>query len=225
MINYEVDPPILEPYIPSGLELDLWQGKALVSLVGFIFLNTRIKGFSIPYHRDFEEVNLRFYTKRVHPDGWRRGVAFIKEIVPKTAIAFIARLLYNENYVKHPMSHNIQYHADSIHVDYQWKINGVWQKIGINCHGAPFIPPQGSEAEFITEHYWGYSKQKRNSTMEYQVKHPQWRIWTPDEMEISIDAKSNYGDAFAPFLEKSPVSAFLAEGSAITVSRGQHLRI
>src|SRR5271154_3596191 len=103
MLNYAIDPAVLRPLVPAGVELDLWQGDALVSMVGFLFLGTRVLGVPVLWHRDFEEVNLRFYVRRETPEGWRRGVTFVREIVPRLAIAVLARVLYNEPYVACPM--------------------------------------------------------------------------------------------------------------------------
>jgi uncharacterized protein YqjF (DUF2071 family) len=64
MANYEVDRSLLQGLVPKGTELDLWSGRCFVSVVGFQFLDTRVLGFSVPFHRDFEEVNLRFYGRR-----------------------------------------------------------------------------------------------------------------------------------------------------------------
>ncbi|HEX7980960.1 MAG TPA: DUF2071 domain-containing protein, partial [Gemmatimonadaceae bacterium] len=97
MLNYEVPPEVLAPYVPRGTSLDLWQGHALVSVVGFRFIETRVIGVPIPFHRHFDEVNLRFYVRRELPGGEaRRGVVFIRELVPKPMIAWVARALYNE---------------------------------------------------------------------------------------------------------------------------------
>ncbi len=104
--NYEVSPDMLLPYLPYGTELDLWKDRCYVSLIGFMFQETRLKGIKIPFHVNFEEVNLRFYVKRWSGKEWRRGVVFIKEIVPKPAIAFVANTLYNENYQSLPMKHS-----------------------------------------------------------------------------------------------------------------------
>lgn len=224
MINYEIDPSILSSYIPRGTQLDFWNGKAYISLVGFMFLDTTVRGFSIPFHKNFEEVNLRFYVKKADTtEGERRGVAFIKEIVPRLGIAHVARIFYNEKYVALPMQHHIEHNPTKITSEYQWKFNKKWQKIGIVCQGTPQLPLKDSEAEFITEHYWGYSIQRNGDTMEYQVKHPQWRIWKGVQCEISVDMKALYGSSFAPFLEK-PVSSFLAEGSEVSVFKGDRLK-
>ena len=102
MLNYAVDPAILVPHVPNGTELDTWEGTTFTSLVAFSFLSTRVKSLPIPFHRDFEEINLRFYVRAKGPEGWRRGVVFVKEVVPRLAIASVARWLYNENYVACP---------------------------------------------------------------------------------------------------------------------------
>lgn len=221
MINYEIDPSVLAPFVPQGTELDLWNGKAYVSLVGFMFLDTYVKGYAIPFHRNFEEVNLRFYVKK-NADG-RRGVTFIKEIVPRWGIAYIARRLYNENYVALPMKHHIQELPTGISAEYAWKFKDKWQKIGLQCQGDSYFPSVGSEEEFITEHYWGYSLQHDGGTMEYEVKHPQWRLWKAEQYEVAVDVESLYGSTFAPFLKRKPTSSFLAEGSDVQVFKGERM--
>ena len=220
MLNYEIDPAILKSRLPAGTEIDLFNGKALVSIVGFQFLKTRVLGIPIPFHMNFPELNLRFYIKRKHSNGDRRAVAFVKELVPRFAIAFVARTLYNENYVSLPMRHSLQQNDAGIAAGYEWKIGGSWEKIGMRCAGAAAIPPKGSAAEFITEHYWGYAAQTRGGTMEYQVAHPQWRTWEAQSFEFDADVKRLYGPEFAPFLSAKPVSAIFAEGSPVTVSKG-----
>ena len=78
------------------MELDAWQGIKLMSLVGFEFRGTRVLGLSVPGHRDFPEVNLRFYVRGKVSENWRRGVVFVKELLPRRAIAWMARRLYGE---------------------------------------------------------------------------------------------------------------------------------
>ena len=90
LVNYEVDQKVLTPYLPAKTELDLHNGKCMVSLVGFKFVNTKMLGLKIPFHINFEEVNLRFYVKHKAGNDWKRGVVFIKEIVPKRAISIVA---------------------------------------------------------------------------------------------------------------------------------------
>lgn len=224
MLNYEIDPAVLRPYLPGGTELDAWNGKTFVSLVGFLFLNTKVLGLPIPFHTDFEEVNLRFYVRRRAGDGWRRGVVFIKEIVPKIAIATVARIRYNENYVALPMRHTLTFSSSDaktgVSVEYAWRFNKRWNHVRVAATGSPQPVAAGSEEEFITEHYWGYSGQKDGGCIEYQVEHPRWRVWQADECELVCDVAELYGESFAEALQARPSSAFLAEGSPVVVRQG-----
>jgi uncharacterized protein len=224
MLNFEIAPSALTPYVPAGTELDMWNGRHLVSVVGFRFLRTRVLGIPIPFHRDFEEVNLRFYVRRQADDGWRRGVVFIKEIVPRDAIAFLARALYNEPYIALPMAHRIEMEAGSLHsAEYSWRFGGRQNRLQVAVRDEAQPLRDGSEAEFITEHYWGYNTQRDGSTIEYRVEHPRWRVWTAESARLDCDVATLYGPQLKDGLSHPPSSAFLAEGSAVTVYRGIRL--
>ena len=226
MLNYEVEPRVLQELVPRGTELDLWQGRALVSMVAFRFLDTRVLGLPIPFHRDFDEVNLRFYVTRASSEGVKRGVVFVKEIVPRFAIAWTARTFYNENYVSMPMRHELhlpQGDGDGA-VRYEWRHAGRWNRLGAAFTGAPALAPDDSEETFISEHYWGYAAQPDGSTVEYQVEHPRWRVWKATHPELDCDAGELYGRQLEPFLGGPPTSAFVAEGSPVRVRRGRRLK-
>src|ERR1700712_3991184 len=131
MLNYEVDPDILKAYLPAYTVLDLWQGKALVSMVGFLFEDTSVLGIKWPWHVNFEEVNLRFYVRHFDGKEWKRGAVFISEIVPTSIIAFIANNLYKEHYKAVKMRHSIAaVNNDSKEFLYEWKFKGNWNKLG-----------------------------------------------------------------------------------------------
>lgn len=233
MLNYAVDPALLAPHVPAGTELDLWQGTCYMSLVGFMFLRTRVFGCPIPWHRNFEELNLRFYVRRrgrpgephVEADGYKRGVAFLKEIVPRAAVAAVARRMYGERYEARPMRHAHRAPQDGRpgEVAYGVRVGDAWQEIGLQFAGepAPLVP--GSEAEFIAEHYWGYVGGHGRATLEYRVEHPPWRAWPGLAPRHDLDVAALYDPALAPALTAAPRSAFLAEGSAIAVYRGRPL--
>lgn len=222
MLNFAVDPGRLREFVPAGTELDFWNGEALVSMVGFRFLRTRIIGVAIPWHVNFEEVNLRFYVRHRAGGEWRRGVVFVKEIVPRWAIATAARVFYNENYVALPMRHEVE-RSGGISAKYVWRFRREEHELFAKADGEPREIPAGSGGEFITEHYWGYTKQRGGGTLEYEVAHPRWRVWKAAESSFRCDAASLYGDAFAEALGSKPASAFIAEGSAVTVFRGREL--
>lgn len=223
MLNYAVDPALLRPLVPVGTELDAWDGVTYASVVGFRFLRTRVMGVPIPFHRDFDEVNLRFYVRRKGPEGWRRGVVFVKEIVPRAAIAAVARWVYNENYVALPMRHRLDVGGGGGEAEYAWRHRGRWCALRGRARGKARPLEPGSEAEFITEHYWGYARQRDGGTVEYQVEHPRWTVWTVDAPALECDAAALYGPAWAPVLAGAPRSALLADGSAVVVRRGMRL--
>ncbi len=224
MLNYTIEPDILRPFVPTGTELDQWNGHTFVSVVGFLFLNTRLVGLPIPFHQNFEEVNLRFYVRRRGATGWRRGVVFIKELVPKPAIAAVARLVYNENYQALPMRHTLERRSTGvIMAAYGWQVNGQWNRLEVTTAGAAHPIADGSEEEFIAEHYWGYAAQKNGGCVEYQVEHPRWRIWQVQHSRLQCNVAALYGPQFANSLSARPSSAFLAEGSAVTVRQGTKL--
>jgi uncharacterized protein YqjF (DUF2071 family) len=221
MLNYEVDSNLLREYVPSGVELDQWNGRTFMSLVGFSFLNTKVLGFPIPFHRNFEEVNLRFYVRRKTRTEIRRGVVFIKEIVPRWAIAFVARSVYGERYVSTPMSHAISSDTqENFTAEYAWHLKGSEYKMHVHTRGVPTQPTPNSLEQFITEHYWGYSKNPNGHTIEYQVAHPPWRVWPTNQAIAEGDFASLYSPALGAAMRTPPASAFLAEGSAVTVFRG-----
>lgn len=222
--NYEIDPALLEPFIPKGTELDTFQGKHFVSLVGFMFLNTKLLGLSIPFHTNFEEVNLRFYVKRIENDIWKRGVVFIKEIVPKSALTFVANTLYKEKYETLPMRHTWQVDGQKRTVTYKWKKKGLWQSFMVRSEVDPTIIGPGSAAEFITEHYWGYARVDRDTTNEYEVTHPKWMQYEVTGSEIEVDFGKVYGGPFGFLDQRSPSSVMLAEGSKITVEGKRTLK-
>lgn len=216
MANYIVSPETLRPYLPAGTELDIWDGKCYVSLVGFMFLNTKVMGLPIPFHRNFEEVNLRFYVKHLDGEDCKRGVVFIKEIVPRAAITFVANTLYKEHYETLRMSHRHEPSKDQLTVEYRWKKDG-WHSIIANADPNPMPVGAGSEAEFITEHYWGYTAIGQGKTSEYEVAHPRWDAYRVNEYKVDIDFSKVYGPAFAFLDALEPASVLLAEGSDIAV--------
>src|SRR5579863_10102079 len=210
MLNYEVDPDILKKYIPPATELDLWEGKALVSMVGFLFRDTRLKGIQWPFHINFAEVNLRFYVKYFDSQEWKRGTVFISEIVPKPFIALFANLIYREHYSAMPMRHSIDpFGEDQTQYLYEWKFDGRWNnKLGgkVDANGMKPIA-KGSPEEFIFEHYCGYNKVNKKTTYEYGVEHITWNATTVTDPIFEADIVRLYGKEFVPYLEKKPYSA------------------
>jgi hypothetical protein len=202
--NFEVGRPRIERLLPRGTEIDLCRGRALVSLVGFRFLDTRVLGVPIPWHRDFDEVNLRFYVRRRMPGGdWRRGVTFVREFVPRRAVARVARHCYHEPYRTAPMRHRLEFGRD---------------------HGGDSTSVSyGSEAEFTVEHYWGYTAQPDGTSREYEVRHAPWRVWRAVSSTLDLDAGLACGPEWSDLLASPPTAVLVAEGSPVEVFPGRPL--
>jgi uncharacterized protein len=218
MLSYEVDPALLRALVPDGVELDAFEGRTFVSLVGFRFLGTRVRGMPIPFHRDFNEVNLRFYVRRRVDGAWRRGVTFVKEIVPRRLIAWVARSAYEEPYVALPMRHEVPPVAGG-RLAYGWRDGGRWHGLSAVLAGAPAPAREGSLEHFLVDHLWGYTKRKVG-TAEYEVEHPPWRLWRAEAPMLDADVRALYGDGLAAALRGPPANVLAAEGSPIVVRSG-----
>ena len=249
VLNYEVPARILAPFVPPGAELHPWEGETLASIVAFEFDDVRVLGIPFPLHTRFEEINLRFYVRRRTADGWRRGVVFVREIVPLPTVALLARHLYGEPYVALPTRRRFRHQpappaaldpargegaatggaaandgaaAGATTVRYSWRRDGSWNLVEATATTArePAHPAPDSEERFVTDHKYGYGT-RRGRTIEYIVEHPLWRCWQTLDANFECHAdtlKALYGEAFAPYLE-SPRSAYLVEGSPVTVRR------
>lgn len=224
LLNYACPAELLAPLVPRGTELDLWRGEAIVSVVGFLFRDTRLLGVPVPFHRHFEEVNLRFYVTRVEGGETTRAVTFVREIVPRRAIATVARVVYNEPYLSAPMSHAVDLDPETGGtVEYRWRYGGERFALTASASGPAALAEPDSEAAFITEHYVGYTRQRDGGTLAYRVDHPSWRLWTPDSAAFQGDATALYGPAFAEVVAGTPRSAVLAVGSEVAVQPGERV--
>lgn len=223
VLNWEVEPERLRPLLPRGVTLDTWNGSHFVSLVAFQFLDTRLLGIPIPFHRNFGEINLRFYVKRELPNETRRGVVFIKEFVARLAIAWTARWLYNENYFCYPLSYASKSTSDSLELAYGLRTRNYNHSLSTKLLGAPSDLMAQSREEFILEHYWGYTAQRDGGTLEYQVEHPRWKAWVDPTVEHRFDPDLLYDKSFSGVLKQPPAFVIAAPGSQIAVYRGKRI--
>ena len=221
MLNYRVEPRLLAPYVPPGTMLDLWDGAPFMSVIAFLFDDTKILGVPIPFHTTFPEVNLRIYTRREAGDETRRGVTFIRELAPRHAVAWTARFAYNEPYRALPMRRRIAMAADpggSTSVDYEWSAGGAWSGVHMTARGRPIPIQSGSHEDFIAHRRWGFTRQRDGSSIEYQVEHARWNAWQPLTFRLDGDPSRVFPADLARELTRPPDSAFLVDGSGVTVS-------
>jgi uncharacterized protein YqjF (DUF2071 family) len=218
MLNYEIDPALLQPFVPRGTELDSFDGKTYVSLVGLRFAGTKLFGsISVPFHSDFDEVNLRIYVRRCEGNEIRRGVMFIREIVSLPAVTLLARMAYAENYRTLPLRHSINLNDSGGSIEYSWELQRQRFRLHGQTEGNPSLAAEGSLEQFISEHYWGYSRSRNGRSLEYHVAHERWRIWRTSNATFEGDASALYGSDFGSVLSQPPRSAFIADGSAVLV--------
>jgi uncharacterized protein YqjF (DUF2071 family) len=212
--NYRVNPDLLEPYLPKGTELDLWNGDAYMSLVGLRFENTRILNIPMPFHINFSEINLRFYVRQ--PDSSRRGVVFIKEIVDKPMITLVANKLYHERYETMPVDFKLQETEKVNHLKYRWKPQD-WQEFGLSYEPQPLAIANKSKEQYILERYFGYSEYDKQTTYEYEVRHASWEHFKVLSHSVQVDFEQTYGSEFAFLNSQSPDSIMMARGSRISI--------
>jgi len=225
MLNYTVPSEVLNPYLPPFTELDTWEGQAMISVVGFLFNETRVLGIAWPFHTNFEEVNLRFYIKHFDGKNWKRGVAFVSEIVPKPIIAQIANLWYNEHYSALPMRHTLETDGENIKLRFEWKTRSGERGNSLSAHAGAIAEdiPKGSQEEFIFEHYYGYNKLSQMKTIEYSIAHERWQVYPVQSFELDCDMLDLYGPDFVPYISSKPLSVYLARGSAVNVKLPRHI--
>jgi uncharacterized protein YqjF (DUF2071 family) len=220
MLNYPIERELLEPLAPAGTIVDTYRGVAYVSVVGFLFQRTKVLGIPVLFHQSFEEVNLRFYVRRFAGDEWRRGVVFIKEIVPTFLVSNTARFFYNENYITCAMRHRTENQGETRMLEYAWEYGGEWHRMSAQAVTPAKPALAGSLEEFISDHQWGYTRQRDGSTLEYEVLHPKWDVAPAQSPQLKCDVVGLYGSRFSPALLAQPSSAFVIPGSAVSVYRG-----
>ena len=219
MLNWRVDPALLDPLVPMGTELDPWKGSHWVSLVGFRFLDLAVKGVPAIGHRDFPEINLRFYVRREVAGEIRRGVVFLSELTPRRIVEWVARAVYSEPYKTLPMRNEI----GKIKTQYELKQAGKWQGMAVMPVGDWREPAADSVEAFFIEHYWGYNRQANGGTMEYEVTHPKWRTRPAELTRFDLDVKALYGQDWVEVLAATPDAVVLADGSEVAVFSGDQI--
>lgn len=213
LATYAVDDDLLAPHLPPGLELDRYEGRACASFVAFRFLDTRVWGVRWPWHVNFCEVNLRFYVRE--PDG-RRGVVFVRELVPHATTATIARVCYNEPYAVAGIDGRVSSDASGVRVSYSIRRAGR-HEIEVEASPEARTPGEASAEHFFKEHEWGYGRTRSGRLLRYRVEHPVWRAWDVRRTSVRVDWGRLYGPAWAGLREQEPMSVVLAEGSEVTV--------
>lgn len=165
----------------------------------------------------FEEVNLRFYVKRLVGNEIRRGVVFINETVPNKIVAWLANALYKEHYIAIPTRYNWRLSEHSKDISYRWKVQTKWNAIDVVAGTMQIEMQIGSMEEFIFEHYYGYTKINTKESMEYKVNHGRWTINELRSYVIDCDFGACYGKDFSVLNKIKPKSVYITDGSAVSI--------
>lgn len=213
--SYAVEPVLLEARLPPGLELDLFEGRAVCSLVGFRFLNTRVLGVRWPGYVNFPEINLRFYVRE--RGGTRRGVVFVRELVKSGFVAAVARGLYNEPYSKARISERVERGEETVRVGYEFAIDGGVGRMSVEADAGAEVPGEDSAEHWFKEHQWGYGVTRGGKALRYEVRHPVWACHRVRSAVIDVDWGRVYGAEWAGMRGAEPLSVVLAAGSEIAV--------
>ena len=162
-------------------------------------------------------MNLRIYVRRREGSEIRRGVMFIREIVSLPAVTLLARVAYAENYRTMPLRHSIHLTDSGGSIEYSWELKRQRFRLYGQTEGSPSFVAEGSLEQFISEHYWGYSRRRDGGSLEYHVAHKPWQTWRASNAAFEGDGAALYGSDFGSVLSRPPRSAFIADGSPVLV--------
>jgi uncharacterized protein YqjF (DUF2071 family) len=212
LANYRVPEGLVRPLLPPGVELDLRDGSAWASLVGFQFLDARVLGVSWPGFRDFPEWNLRFYVRH----RGERGVCFVREFVPQWLVATVARVVYNEPYRAARMGMRVEDGAGAF-AEYTVDRGGRTHRLSTVGDPSPVRPGSDTAERWFKEHSWGYGVTHRGRLLRYRVDHPEWDVYPVRSFTADVDWGILYGPEWSAMNAVSPGSVVFAVGSAVSV--------
>jgi uncharacterized protein YqjF (DUF2071 family) len=215
IITYDVDPDLLNDYLPPDCVLDTIDGRGFVSLVAFDFLDTCVLDVAWPGFVNFPEINLRFY---VRGPGDRRGVSFIRELVPQRSVAQIARSIYNEPYFAVPMTSVINIASGRITTTHVAQFAGRANTIRVSGSTDTIRPAETSREHFFKEHSWGYGTSRDRRLITYEVRHPIWSVYRDPRIDsLDWDFVGVYGSTWEFLQNAEPYSLLFAVGSEVAV--------
>lgn len=222
-LNYVVDPTLLAPHLPAGVELDSYNGEHYLSVVGLLFQKLKLLGISLPDHQSFAQINCQFYVRRKKGKGWRRGVTFLRQIIPQELTAKVGRAVGRGNYLRTPTHHEISFEGGSVDhmgrpisdgvVKYGWG-EGESERLEMRTTGLPQPTGFGPQEQFLSQRLWSYTA-RGPRTIEMRVEHPEWFYWEAGSTSLAADPESLGAGVFAEILKAPPESAFLAKGSKV----------
>lgn len=217
LVNFALEPDFLINILPVGLDPDLLHGKAYASLVAFDFESIRVGGIPWPGYTQFPELNLRVYVRC--SEAGRRGVFFIRELIPGKIPTAIARVAYNEPYSACPLTRSHQALVNGAQVqrtDWIWK--GAPNYLEVEVGPETMMPATDEDANWFKEQEWGFGHSRLGELLRYHVTHPRWMVRKVHRCDYEVDWLGLYGPIWARQLEGAePDSLMHCIGSEIAV--------
>jgi len=224
-LNFSVDPSILEPRLPKGVELHFYGNETYVSLVAMMLRNVRVYNVPITIAKMVGEFNLRFYVRRkVGENQYKNGSCFIKDYVSSWAASWALEKLFKAEFGRIRMKWaHARFDGDEEgrppSADYRWQVDGDrWNRIRVLARERVAKTGRDTKVGFILNHSFIYSK-RGNKTLEYPVTRPAWSIWNAGQANFTCDVERLFGPEFVKPLAKRPASVFVANGSEVVVYR------
>jgi hypothetical protein len=172
--HWRVETELLRQHVPSGLEIDTYQGQAWLGVVPFRMEGVKLRyAPAIPGTSRFPELNVRTYVKH----GEKPGVWFFSlDAASRLAVAVARRWFHLPYFFAHMHCENrdgwIEYASDRKEGDgraavLRWKYRG---------EGETFHAARGTLEHFLTERYCLYSADAEGDLKRGEIHHPPWNL-------------------------------------------------
>ena len=181
-IHFEVEVSALRAAVPSGLELDLWQGKAWVGVVPFYMSQVGPPALNqLPWTSRFEELNVRTYVTQ----GGRGGVFFFSLDAANWLAVLTARARFHLPYFWARML--LEHDGSAIRYRSRRRLGPPARfEASYGPSGAPYRSEPGSLEHWLTERYCLYTTDGAGRVYRGEIHHLPWPLQAA-EADITIN--------------------------------------
>ena len=213
LLTFAAPLPLIRRLVPAGVEPDLWNGTAHVSLVALGMRQVRVRGWPVPGFTAHLQVNFRTYIRyRGEPGVW-----FIREFVPSRLLAAAAWLTFGEPFGTVPISARVEAHEASVRASYQLERPELGWHVTMTGSRATRVPPPESAEHYFKERVLACRIRRDGTLAVFRVAHPPWEVRDVSAVDYRLDFGFLYGADWRFLNDASPVTAVYATGSDVTV--------
>ena len=173
-MHFRVPADPLAALLPSGLELDRYDGEAWIGVVPFRMSDVAPRGVpAIPWLSAFPELNVRTYV--VAED--KPGVWFFSLDATNPIAVRVARTVFHLNYLDARIQQHWQqgwyaYHSQRTHRG----AAPAELKLRYRGDGQPFRAQPGTLAYWLTARYCLYAASRHGQVYRGEIDHPPWDL-------------------------------------------------